>query len=74
MTKAERCEMLRYRKPALESMSFFQDKNHSLLDTIRSIEKAYEEWDRNQGAVRRSEAEKRFDNLIETLPEECFVV
>ena len=66
---------LSYRFDRLKTtMEILEDKNHSLRDTIRNIEKAYDEWDRNQGAVHRSEAEKRFDNLLETLPSEVWCV
>lgn len=66
---------LSYRFDRLKAtMEILQDKNHSLLDTIRNIEKAYEEWEKNQDAVGRTEAEKRFDNLLETLPEQVWIV
>lgn len=66
---------LSYRFDRLKAtMEILQDKNHSLLDTIRSIEKAYDEWEKNQTAIGKTEAEKRFDSLLENLPEQVWIV
>lgn len=66
---------LKYRFDTLKAtMEILQDKNHSLLDTIKSIEKAYDEWSKNQTVLGRTEAEKRFDALLETLPEQVWLV
>ena len=64
---------LQYKFDRLKAtMDILQDKNSALLDTIRDIEKAYDNWQKDSLSIGATESEKRFDSLLETLPAEIW--
>lgn len=70
---------LQYKFDRLKAtMDILEDKNSAMLDTIKDIEKAYDDWAKNTEYYHgmeisyNKETEERFNKLLETLPPEIW--
>ena len=70
---------LQYKFDRLKAtMDILEDKNSAMLDTIKDIEKAYDDWAKNTEYYHgieishSKETEERFNKLLETLPPEIW--
>ena len=67
---SDRTRALRYKRPALASMG--AEMITAELDTIKEIESLYDEMNSGDYTSQRI-AEKKFDRLLETLPERAWL-
>lgn len=70
---------LQYKFDRLKAtLDILQDKNHAMLDTIKDIEKAYDDWAKDTDIYHGMEFDngresaRRFNDLLETLPPEIW--
>ena len=55
------------------TFDILRDENTSLLDTIREIERLYDEMDSGDFSSQRINAEKKFDQLLQALPDRAWL-
>nr|DAL25942.1 MAG TPA_asm: hypothetical protein [Caudoviricetes sp.] len=55
------------------TFDILRDENTSLLDTIREIERLYDEMDSGDFSSQQRNAEKKFDQLLQALPDRAWL-